>query len=116
MIRISSRSNFQYQKNTGLVNEFSLDGLTNSVKQSVAKVDQVRSILNFNSDNIHELNAEIREIKKINSTLAKIEKINENLLDCSIFMKKDFFYDCANNLLKTELFKKVGNIEFGKQL
>lgn len=70
--------------------------------QSIQKIEQVRSILNFNSDSIHELNKEIREIKRLNMTLAKIEKINENLLDSSIFMKKDFFTDCAATLAKTE--------------
>lgn len=70
--------------------------------QSIQRLEQVRGILHFNSASIHELNAEIREIKKVNLTLAKIEKINENLLDCSIFMKKDFFADCAATLVRTE--------------
>lgn len=85
-----------------MANQFLLDGLTNSVNQSIQKVGQVRSILNFNSSKIHELNEEIREIKKINASLAKIEKINENLLDFSVFLKKGFFLDCAHNLVRTE--------------
>jgi len=68
----------------------------------VRKIQQVKSILNFNSEQIHSLNTEIKEIRQINNQLAKIVKINEKLLDCSIFMKKGLFAESANYLIQAE--------------